>query len=177
MTQVSERYAEALFSAAVDMGCVDDVSGELQGIKELAEQFSWLFKDPRIVAGEKISLIADALTDKVAPLTLEFLIMILERHHWKHLPGVAESFKRMSDDHFKKVSVFLHVPFKPEQAVLDRMENRFREKGLIPRDAKEITLNTIEDKDIVGGFIAFCNGHQIDASIRTQLTKIRRAER
>ena len=177
MVQVSEKYAEALFSAAVSLGCIDTVAEDMRAMQQFAQRLAWYFKDPRIAGSEKAELVSDALSNLLDQLTLEFIIMILKRGHWRYLHSTADEFMRLSDEHYHRVAVFLHVPFKPEKEMLDKLESSFREKGLIPEDAEEITMQTIEDKGIVGGFIAFCNGHQIDASIRTQLTKIRRAER
>ena len=163
--------------AAVELGCVDDVSVELRGVKELAENLGGYLRDPRIMAEEKAAMVNGALSGSVGRLTLEFTSMLLKRNHWKYLPSIVGQYERMCDDHNHKVSVFLHIPFEPERETLDRMETRFIEKGLIPEDAEEIKLLTVKDKDIIGGFIAYCNGRQIDASLRTQLVKIRRAER
>ena len=128
MTQVSERYAEALFGAAEDLGCVDIVSGELQGLTQLIERFSWFFTNPRITMREKTAVVVETLSGSVSPLSLEFVVMVLKRGHWKYLPDSIEQFKRLSDDYHRRVSVFLHVPFKPEQEILERLERRFVQK-------------------------------------------------
>ena len=176
MGQVSERYAEALFGAAVELGCADEVSADLQVVNELAKSFAWFFFDPCISASEKAELLGEVLANQVESLTHEFVAILLKRNHLRYLHEITGYFSRLSDAHFHRVSVFLHVPFSPEPEMLDKLESRFKQKGLIPEDAGEVTLHIVEDKSIIGGFIAFCNGHQIDASIRTQLTKIRRAE-
>lgn len=177
MKQVSELYAEALFDAAVSLECADRVSAELQDIAELAGQSGGYFGNPRISADVKTGAIRELLTGKIEPLTMEFILLLLRRSHWRHLPGAAQYFRGLCDDYNGKVTVTLRIPFVPEQETLDRLRSSFIAKGLIPENAKEISLRIMEDKSIVGGFIAYCGGRQIDASLRAQLEKIRSAER
>lgn len=177
MRLISEKYAEALYSAAASLGCMDAVSSDFTWIKPLAEQQSMYFRSPLVSGAEKENLIRELLTSNANQITMEFLLMLSSRGHWRHLPDAIDRFQLLSDGYYRRISLDLHVPFKLEQETLDRLQLRFRREGLIPADADEVALHIIEDKSIVGGFIAVCNGHQIDASLRTQLARIRHAER
>lgn len=177
MRLISEKYAEALFSAAVDVGCVGEVAGDLHWIKPIAEDYSLYFRNPRFSASEKASLVRELLSEHADAVTMEFILLILKRGHWRHLPDAIDRYQILSDSYYHNIAVELHVPFEPEQEMLYKLERRFRNKGLIPADAVEVKFSIIEDKSIIGGFIAFCNGNQIDASLRTRLARVRRAER
>ena len=177
MIQVSERYAEALFSASTMLGCIGDVADELPEITSLVRQCGEYLYSPRVTADEKNALLGELLSDKFSPVTLEFLALMLKRRHLKYLAGAAERFRHMCDDFFCRATVSLRVPFAPDQELLDRLKSRFALEGLIPENAENVSFQVTEDKEIIGGFIAYCNGHQIDVSIRTLLANIRRAER
>jgi len=177
MKSVSEKYAEALFNAAMSLGCVGEVAADLSWIGPLSQQQSAYFRNPLVNVGEKERLIRELLTEGSNPVTLEFLTMLSNRGDWRRLPEAIDRYQSMCDAYLNKVSVDLHVPFEPEQATLDKLKRRFEDEGLIPADAGEVTFRIIMDKSIIGGFIAFCNGRQIDASLRTKLARLRRAER
>ena len=176
MIHVSEQYAEALYNAAESMRCVDDVCGDMRAMPELAELFSSYHANPRIGTNEKKRVIRELLAGKLNPLTLEFILLLLGRNHWKHLAGISTHFLRLYDAFSNKAVVQLTTPFEPDQAMQARLKARLIEKGLIPKDAKEITIETIKDASIIGGFIAVCGGRRIDASLRTRLAKIRHSE-
>ena len=177
MIHVSEGYAQALFNASVKLGCVGAVADELPEIKTLAELGGGYLFSPLIRAHEKAAVLQGLLSGKVSPVTLEFVALLLKRGHLKYISGVAEQYRRMSDDYFRKAAVELRVPFEPEKEILDRLKRRFAIDGLTPENAEDVTINVVEDKEIIGGFIASCNGRQIDVSLKTLLAKIRRAER
>ena len=176
MTKVSEQYAEALFRAAENLGCVVEVSAELQTIRELVEPCGVYFENPRIGTNEKIGYIREFLTGNVSPVTLEFIFLLLKRNHWNQLAGFAVHFQRLCDRFCHRVEVQIYTPFEPEREMKEKLKAGLADKGLIPKDAKEIVLEVIEDKSLIGGFTAVCNGFRIDASLKTRLAEIHRSE-
>ena len=177
MIHVSEKYAEALFCAAESLGCIETVTGELPVMGELVQQCREYLDSPCAVMHEKTALLQELLSGGVSALTLEFVMIMMKRNHLRYLPGAIEQYRKMSDRYFHNVSVQLRVPFKPEFETIRQLKCRFMDEGLIPENAKRISFQIIEDKEIIGGFTAHCNGYQIDASLRTLLAKIRFAER
>jgi len=97
------------------------------------------------------------------------------RRHLKHFNAASEEFLRLSGH--RKTSVRLRVPFVPEKDVLSQLISRFSKEKLISDDAPEAQLQIIEDKELIGGFVATCNGYQIDTSLKTALARLRRKER
>lgn len=174
MITLSEKYARALFGASTDLGCVEDVADELPALRELAQRCAEYLNSPRVDIRVKVAAVQDTLSGRVNALTLEFFKLILRRCHLKHLSGVPEHFKRMCDDYSHKATVTLRTPFALDRETVGRLKSRFERDGLIPASAESITFKVTEDKDLIGGFIAQCNGRQIDASVKSQLTKVRR---
>jgi len=172
MTPVFERYAEALYKAALNIGCTDDVAGELLAIEEAKIQSAAYLSNPLVGTRDKAAFIKALLSGKVCPLTLEFILLLTTRRHLKHFRATAEEFRRLSGH--GKVVLHLRVPFRPKQSQLEQLKASFKKKKLIPADTEDINLHIIEDKDLIGGFVATCDGYQIDTSLKTTLNKLLR---
>ncbi|MCL1834713.1 MAG: F0F1 ATP synthase subunit delta [Oscillospiraceae bacterium] len=177
MAKVSERYAEALFDAATRLGCAEEVADELPAISLLISGCGRYLGDPNISRADKASALREQLSGNICALSMEFVLLLLNRRHIKHFPEASEQFGRLVNAYLDRVTVKLRTPYEPGAELLERLKGRFIEEGLIPENAKDISFDIIEDSDIVGGFIASCNGRQIDTSLRATLVKIRRAQR
>jgi len=175
MTPVYESYANALFKSAEALGCADDVAGELSAMETLVKQCGGYLSSPLIGTGKKTALLRELLDGKVSPLTLEFMLLITARRHIRHFYAAAEQFRRLSG-HGNAV-VRLRVPFTPEHSILEKLKARLIKEKLIPTNVADTQFQIIEDKTIIGGFVASCDGYQIDTSLRTALMRLLRPER
>ena len=175
MIPVYESYAEALFEAAKELGCTGIVAGELKAMDELLKQCGSYLGSPLTSAGTKATVLRELLTENLSSLTLEFIVLMAARRHLKHFHAAAELFMQLCGK--SKPIVRLRVPYKPEQDMLQQLKRRLSMKKLIPGDADEAQLQIVEDKELIGGFIASCNGYQIDTSIKTALMKLLHPER
>ena len=171
MTPGYERYAEALFNTAEKLGCADAVVGELTDMETLIRSCSGYLSNPLIGTPKKTALLRELLTGKVSPLMLEYILLMTARRHLKHFYTSAEHFRKLCSR--EKAVVKLRVPFQPEQDMLARLESRLKKEKLIPENAKETEIQIVEDKDLIGGFVAYYNGYQIDTSLKTALNKLR----
>ena len=172
MTPGYERYAEALFNTAEKLGCSDTVLGELPDMETLIGQCSGYLSNPLISTTKKAVLLREVLAGKVSALMLEYILLMTSRRHLKHFYPSAEHFRKLCSR--DKATVELRIPFKPEQEMLVQLISRLRKEKLIPDDAKEAEFCVVEDKELLGGFVAYCNGYQIDTSFKTALNKLRR---
>jgi len=175
MTLAYERYAEALYKTSGSIGCTDDVARELSAIEEIFLQCNACLNNPLIGTGEKSALLRELLADKVSPLTLEFILLMTTRRHLKYFHSVARQFRQLSG--YDKTVVRLRIPFKPDKELLEQLKRCLLKEKLIPADAENAHFDIIEDKELIGGFVATCNGYQIDTSLKTTLMRLIRPER
>ena len=171
MTPVYERYAGALFSAAEKLGCPDIITGEIPAIEELIKQCGSYLNDPQISTGAMVTILREVLSAEVSPLMQEFILIMAYHRHLMHFQEAAEHYRQLSG--IGKAVVRLRVPFRPDPDTLERIKDRLIKAKLIPYTDKETEFNVIEDKELIGGLIASCNGYQIDASLKTALQKLR----
>ena len=85
------------------------------------------------------------------------------------LPGIARSYIDLADDH----EGITKVTLKTNVEISEKNRNRFIE--IIERDLDtKADLEEIVDEEIAGGYILKVEDLYVDASLKTQLRKIRR---
>jgi len=177
MNHASEKYAEALFDAAKILSCVPAVTEEMGELDEFVKQCGEYLYSPEIGIEKKVALVREFLTGKISSLTLEFFIIMIRRRRVKYIPGVAEHFLKMSDNFSGKIRVHLRIPFEPDEETLKLFRRSLVSRGMIPRGSENEALITVAiEKDLIGGFILYCNGFQIDASLKAAITKLHNSE-
>jgi ATP synthase F1 delta subunit len=178
MTAGVNGYAEALFRAALQLNCAQDVVDELLAAGEILGPADGYFYNPRVNANALSALLREALGGKFNPLTTEFILLLIRRRHLKKLPAIAERFKQLNDRHTGRAAVRLRVPFTPAPETLESLKSRLMRSGLVPEKYKDsIGFEVTIDKSVLGGFIAYFDGYQIDASVRTVLKILSLPER
>lgn len=175
MTPVYERYAEALHRAADALGCSGAVARELPEIEGLVLQCSGYLNNPLIGTDAMVAILREFLSGKVSPLTLEFILFMTSSRHLRYYHDTMTRFLYLSG--FEKAVVRLRVPFQLDQNTMDQLKSRLKMEKLIPEEAEDAELLVVEDKELIGGFIASCGGYQIDTSLRTAIMRLLRPER
>jgi F0F1-type ATP synthase delta subunit len=175
MIPIYESYAGALYNAAERLGCTGVVVGELPKMEEVLKQCGFHLNNPLISVEKRVAVLRKTLTNKISPLTLEFLLLMTARRHLKHFHATINKFRQLSG--YEDTIVNLRVPFAPERNTLVKLKERLTKEKLIPENAKEAHFNIIEDKELIGGFVASCNGYQIDTSLKTAVMKLLSPER
>ena len=101
MTQISKEYAGALFSIAMEEGCVRKWADELGILQEaLTEQPAYLslLASPEIPAEERVALLQEAFSGSVSPEPLSLAALLCRRGRAGLLPDVIRRYRDMADE-------------------------------------------------------------------------------
>jgi ATP synthase F1 delta subunit len=170
MNKIAERYASGLYQAAEELGRVETVAADLLDVSALVKLSGDSLTGHMISDAEKAALLRELLTGQVNALTLEVVVLMAARHAIDTLPATAEEFERLAGK--SKVPVHLRVPYPLDESVLSEMKIRLVEEKVIPREAaSRAEFEVVVDESLMGGFIAECEGTQLDASFKTALDK------
>jgi ATP synthase F1 delta subunit len=170
MNKIAERYATGLYDAAKELGSVDTVANELIEVARLLRLSGESLTGHMITDSEKAALLRELLTGQVNTLTLEFVILMASRHAITELPAAAAEFEKLTGR--SKVPVRLRVPYPLEDDVLSDLKVRLVAEKIIPEGAENRTeFDVTIDASLLGGFIAECEGLQLDTSFKTVLEK------
>jgi F-type H+-transporting ATPase subunit delta len=166
----ARRYADALFSLALERGVLDDWAAQLQRLAAIVE-------DPvaqRVFAAPRGSLDAKrrAVEALAGPLSREVLAMVaimLERKRIELLPALAAAFAAQLREHrgteLADVTTAIAIGEDEQSLVAGRISRRI---------GKHVELRTNVDPDIIGGVIVRVGDQLFDASVRGKLERLRR---
>jgi F-type H+-transporting ATPase subunit delta len=169
------RYAKALMEVAskeAPQGGIDKVAEELDAFAALVSQndaLNRVLTNPAVPASRKRAAVAELTRIAgVSPLVSKLLTLLAERDRLTLLNDVASIYRDllMERQNVIRAHVITADPLTPERA-------QAIEQGLAAVTGKRVSMTTKVDKNIVGGVVARVGSTVYDASIATQLKKIR----
>ena len=169
-TAVASRYAKALLELAVDQKNIDSVVGDMDFLLQASEgshDFELLIASPVIRSDKKIDIF-EKIFDQFEELSMSFIRLITKNSREYLLPEIAASFGRQVKEHKGIVPVTLISAHKLDDSSVDLIMSKVKsEINGKPEITKEI------DEEIIGGFIVRVGDTQVNASVSSQLNKLK----
>jgi F-type H+-transporting ATPase subunit delta len=165
------RYARALFDVATaQKSDLDALERELADFSDLLTQHPALqqaLMNPVVPVQRKRAAV-EALTRTATPIVSKLLVLLAGRDRLVILPDLLAAFRDRVLDYKNVVraEVTTAVPLAEGQAAA--IERRLAEVS-----RRSVALSTRVDPSIVGGLVARVGGTVYDASVTTQLKKMR----
>ncbi len=168
---ISKRYAKALLQYAVDQKAEDTVFEEM---KKLASVFAvepkmrMAMDNPTLNADDKLALIGAAVGGKMSDTLSRFVELVLKNRREVFMRNIALSYIDLYCES-KDMNMGRLVTATPvDSTVTEKM------KSLLQK-VKPGTLDfeTVVDPSIEGGFILYVDTYRLDASVKTQLKRIK----
>ncbi|GAB6062648.1 F0F1 ATP synthase subunit delta [Deferrisoma palaeochoriense] len=170
--RIARRYAKALFELARDAGRAEEVGRELREIYELLStnpELRATLLTPVLPRRVKAEVLA-ALLERLGPsdLVANFLRVLLEARKLPVLSDILEAYEALADEAAGRVrgEVLTALPLEPDEVEAIRT-------ALAKRLEKEVQLSARQDPEILGGVVARVGNLVFDASLRTQLQRLR----
>jgi F-type H+-transporting ATPase subunit delta len=164
------RYAQALLDLAIENNSLDVISSDMKYFDEVASssrEFELLLSSPIVRADKKINVF-NAVFEQFNPITLKFIELITKNGRENVLPQIAQSFDVLLKA-FKGI-----VPITIISAA---KLNETTRKEIISKVQSTLkgSLEVTEEIDtaLIGGFIVKMGDKRIDASVASQLTKLK----
>ena len=170
-TRIARRYAVALMDVAEEVGAVERVAADLEGIGGTlrnARDLRLLLASP-VVTAEKKKAVLDALFGaRIARPTSLFLALLVQKRREQHLAEIASQFSALRDE--KQGVVTADVT-----AAVDLSPGQQQELGrrLERATSKRVRLRLRRDPAIGGGILVQIGDTVFDASVRHQLKVLR----
>ncbi|MBN1387146.1 MAG: ATP synthase F1 subunit delta [Bacteroidales bacterium] len=170
-SKIAVRYSKALFMSAKERGIIKEVRDDMLFILQLSkmEDFRDVIKSPVITNAKKRQIMTALFKENVSEISFGMVTLTVINNRESFLPGIARCFIDLADRHEGITKVTLKTNIK----ISEKNRNRFIE--IIERDMDtKADLDEIVDEEIAGGFILKVEDLYVDASLKTQLRKIRR---
>lgn len=170
--RVASRYAKALLGLASERNELDQVESELHMIASLinaSRDFELLLTNPVVKPYKKKAILKAIFQDGISKLTFDFINILVTKGRESLLPAiVSEALSQLRL--MKNIQVV-------EVRSATQLEESTR-ANILAKVSKvhhgDTELNETIDPDLLGGFILRMDDKQIDASLKRQLSTLRR---
>ena len=169
----ANRYARALFDVAVkekqDLGTIDRDLVEFSDLLKQHPTFGKVLLNPAVPAPRKRAAVASVISQaKLIAAVAKLFVLLAERDRFILLPDLLEAFRQRVRDFQKNVRAEV-VTAQPQSA--ERAEAV--ERGLEQASGRHVQMDLRVDPSLIGGVVARIGSIVYDASVATQLQKMK----
>ncbi|MCE2399545.1 ATP synthase F1 subunit delta [Candidatus Poribacteria bacterium] len=170
--RVAKPYARALYEAASEQNALLSITADIDKLRELLEQSEELtqfINSPLLSPQVKSDTFQQLFTDSMHPLMINFFKLLALKQRERYLVAIMDVFSAIVDEAAGRVvaKVTTAVPITQSQ-------DRQLVQQLSAYSGKQVRLETETDEQIQGGFIVQLGDTVFDASITTQLQRLKR---
>jgi len=169
---IARKYAKGLFSVGEKDGKYGEYLGELSSLVALFEKEDRLGKAlmlPILEMEKRKELLGDVV--RAAGLSLSvtnMLTMLMERNRMAYLPLLKDAYIDLVDEKEGRVKGTLWSAFPMDDGMKAKIE-----AVLKVWMKKDVILNVIEDKSLIGGIKLNVHGTILDGSVKRQLEALK----
>ncbi|MFT4326962.1 MAG: ATP synthase F1 subunit delta [Candidatus Woesearchaeota archaeon] len=169
---VYKRYAQALYSVALNNNKVEDIQRDVIAIKEVLTFESQLAKvlcHPRINENEKLSLLKNIFEGRVNNEVIGLLTIVLRKNRQQFLVNIFDEFLNFVRKG-KNISVAIITSAIPLNDVIMNEIHQSLVRGL----NKEIELHAKVDEKVMGGLKVQVDNMIFDRTIKGRLEQLKK---
>jgi len=172
-TTVATRYAKSLIDLAKEQNSLEAVRADMalfvQTIKANS-QLEAVLRNPIIQQDKKAGVLVGIFGDKVSKITIAFFKLVVSKGRAELLYPTAQEFVNQYDvfKHIVRATVISAAPLSADnrKQVIDEV-NKIA-------SGEEVVLTESVDASLIGGFILTVGDKQIDTSVSSSLTKLKK---
>lgn len=168
---INVRYAKAFFSLAKEKNLLDTLKPDIELVNNVcinSADFILLLESPIVKTSKKTELITTIFEGKINTLSLNFLQLITENKREVNIPGICRNFLDLCRKDQNIKSAVLTTASEVNEKTLARIQQLLSKE----LDAS-VELSAQINPEIIGGLVLRIDDKQYDASIATQLKKIK----
>lgn len=168
---VAENYAETLLELAARDGEEERYGELLATVAALyadLEGFRSFLETPGIPAAEKKQMLRSVLSDKVPPLFVNFLLVVVDKRRQRLLPAIEKAYRSLLDQRAGRVHATVRLALEPD----DELRARIVE-ALSERLGANVVPHFLKDERLLGGVVVRVGDRVMDGSLRRRLDDLR----
>ncbi len=170
-SQISVRYAKALFQSAFEQQLLDKVHVDMELLADTCKQedFQYMLVVPTLQPSQKIMLLETIFEKHFSKISLSMIKLVVSNKREVYLPGIARYFQ----DLFRQHKGIRTASLVTAQAVDETVITSIRELIKKTYDSG-VELTTTVDEDVIGGFVLNVDDLRYDASVASNLRKLKK---
>ncbi len=169
LTTLARPYARAAFDQAKAQKTLDSWSTCLDMLAAVADvaKVGDLFSSPSLTSEQKSETLLGLCGEGLDESQKNFVRLLAENKRLSLLSGIAELFELYKAEHEKSVDVEVHSAYE----ISDELSNKLAASLKKTLD-RNVSLNTVIDKSLIGGVVIHAGDMVIDNSVRGRLEKL-----
>ena len=170
-SKIAVRYAKALYLSAEEKNFIEPVKNDILLLSEVlkqSEKFKDLLKSPVTKPSEKNKWFNTLFSEKIHPLTMNFLKLLVHNNRVQYLQAISRVFIDVYNSKRGIKSGVITTAMELEPGMKKRMTELL--KSIFKTS---VELETEVKPSVIGGFILRVEDQQYDASVATRLNKLK----
>lgn len=169
LTTLARPYAKAAFEFARDVNALDRWSNMLATVVAVVQHptITKLLDSPNLSAEQKGQEIVDICGDDLDSKVGNFIKYLARNDRLSLLPQVRTLFELLKANHEKTIDVDVATAFEMTEEQQQKLLTSLKAKL-----QREVNLQTVIDKSLIGGAIVRAGDLTIDGSVRGRLAKL-----
>lgn len=166
-TRAAKRYAGALLGLSSETKKVNEVADDMRLVHDsitVSHELDLLFKSPVVNRFRKRDVVKGLFEKKLDPLTLSFLILLIDKGREALVDKIAVEFATLLDQLRGVVTAELKAPYSLDKKATSRLQARL--ENLV---GKTVRISFSPDRELLGGFLVQIDDTVYDGSVRRQL--------
>ncbi|WP_297089167.1 ATP synthase F1 subunit delta [uncultured Draconibacterium sp.] len=168
---ITVRYAKAFFSLAKEKKQLDQLKADIQLVYQICknnDDLILLLESPIIKSSKKAALLKQIFENTIETVSLNFLLLIVKNKREVNIPGICRNFLELTRKDLNIKSAVLTTATEVSSGILKKVEK------LLGEELKAtVELSAQVNPDILGGLVLRLDDKQYDASVATQLRKVK----
>ena len=169
---IPNRYAKALYKYSLDMGDTPNVYSEMKRLDEAFDSQPGLKKvvnNPFLQVDDKLKLLSTAAGATIDGTSARFFELVIKNNRIDFLRAIGLAFMKQ----YRELNGIARVEVVTATALGDDEIKAIVEVVKGQLENKTIELSTRVNPDLIGGFTVDVDSRVLDASIKSQLEKLR----
>ncbi len=171
-SKVAKRYAQGLLNFTQEAGNTNSVFAEMGDVVKTigkSKELQNFFNSP-IIDIKKKAAIAREIFKNFSPVTQNLIQLVIKHGRENQLQNIAQEFINKVEDINGVQRITLTAASQLSDENIDKI---LKTTDLVNHDNK-FDVKTIINPDVLGGYILRVGDQQIDASVRTKLSKLKK---
>ena len=169
-SQISVRYAKALFQSASEQKVLDEVYRDMEVLTSTCklEDFQYMLVVPTLQPSQKIKMCESIFAGKMNGISISMINLVIKNKRETYLPGIARFFR----DLYRREKGVRLARLITAQTIDEKAMEGIRKLIRKAYDA-DVELSASVDKDVIGGFVLTVEDMRYDASVASNLRKLK----
>ncbi len=169
--RVAQRYAQALYEAAVDQKKLEEVCSDIKYLKEIyfsSKDFNRFCNMPSLQLSIRLNVLRDIFASKTSKLTENFLMLLARKRRLNLLDVICQQFDNFFAEKHNIQKISIKSSHQLSADVVQEISSHMKTKL-----HKDIVPHFTTDPSLLGGVRIQVNDNVYDSTIKSKLDKLR----